>query len=251
MARQQGILKFKGNIGSFSMYKTQDGFQGREKSGIEPGRVLNDPAFQRTRENLAEFAQVAQSAKLLRVALRSALINIADNKVHQRLVSEMFNVLRTDSVHRRGERLVAAGNLELLKNFEFNSNSKLMTTYQGPFRTSIDRVTGKMTVALNSFSPQTFIAQLPGATHCTLIAAGAELDFASGEYAFDEATAEIALGPQTEPARTLTVDLTPGSTKSLFLTFGITFTQVVNGESYALKNGFYNGIAIVAVDNTI
>jgi hypothetical protein len=73
MARQQGILKFKGNIGSFSMYKTQDGFQGREKSGIEPGRVLNDPAFQRTRENLAEFAQVAQSAKLLRVALRSAL----------------------------------------------------------------------------------------------------------------------------------------------------------------------------------
>ena len=63
MARQQGILKFKGNIGSFSMYKTQDGFQGREKSGIEPGRVLNDPAFQRTRENLAEFAQVAQSAK--------------------------------------------------------------------------------------------------------------------------------------------------------------------------------------------
>jgi len=39
MARQQGILKFKGNIGSFSMYKTQDGFQGREKSGIEPGRI--------------------------------------------------------------------------------------------------------------------------------------------------------------------------------------------------------------------
>src|SRR5258706_10846942 len=137
MARQQGILKFKGNIGSFSMYKTQDGFQGREKSGIEPGRVLN------------------------------------------------------------------------------------------------------------------FIAQLPGATHCTLIAAGAELDFASGEYAFDEATAEIALGPQTEPARTLTVNTTPGSTKSLFLTFGITFTQIVNGESYALKNGFYNGMAIVAVDNTI
>src|SRR5258707_6786187 len=26
-------------IGSFSMYKTQDGFQGREKNAIEPGRV--------------------------------------------------------------------------------------------------------------------------------------------------------------------------------------------------------------------
>jgi hypothetical protein len=48
------------------MYKTQDGFQSREKSGIEPGRVLNDPAFQRTRETLAEFAQVVQSAKLKR-----------------------------------------------------------------------------------------------------------------------------------------------------------------------------------------
>ena len=71
MARQQGILKFKGNIGSFSMYKTQDGFQGREKSGIEPGRVLNDPAFQRTRENLAEFAQVdsISKAKQLRAYL--------------------------------------------------------------------------------------------------------------------------------------------------------------------------------------
>ncbi len=51
-------LKFKGNIGSFPMYKTQDGFQGREKRGIEPGRVLNDPAFQRTRENLAESARL-------------------------------------------------------------------------------------------------------------------------------------------------------------------------------------------------
>src|SRR6267378_2183173 len=64
MARQQGILKFKGNIGSFPMYKTQDGFQGREKSGIEPGRVLNDPAFQRTRENLSSRRWLkAQSRK--------------------------------------------------------------------------------------------------------------------------------------------------------------------------------------------
>src|SRR5260221_13090709 len=101
MARQQGILKFKGNIGSFSMYKTQDGFQGREKSGIEPGRVLNDPAIQRTRENLAGVAQVAPSAKLLRLALRSALINTVDMTVHRRVGSALVQLVMTDSASQR------------------------------------------------------------------------------------------------------------------------------------------------------
>src|SRR5260221_7591307 len=137
MARQQGILKFKGNIGSFSMYKTQDGFQGREKSGIEPGRVLNDPAFQRTRENLAEFAQVAQSAKLLPRCIPQCT---DQRRGQQGAPAAGVGDVQSPQDHRRGERLVPAGNLELLKNFEFNSNGKLMTTYQAPFSTSIDRV---------------------------------------------------------------------------------------------------------------
>ncbi len=50
MARQKGIIKLKGTIGDISFYKTTDGHLAREKGGVEKDRIMNDPAFQRTRE---------------------------------------------------------------------------------------------------------------------------------------------------------------------------------------------------------
>ena len=59
MARQKGIIKLKGSIGDVSFYKTKDGYLAREKSGVDKDRIKNDPAFQRTRENGAEFTHRA------------------------------------------------------------------------------------------------------------------------------------------------------------------------------------------------
>ena len=75
MARQRGIIKLQGQMGGVSFYKSQqDGFLAREKGGVDADRIKNDPNFERTRENGAEFGRAGAAGKLLRTALRALLI---------------------------------------------------------------------------------------------------------------------------------------------------------------------------------
>jgi hypothetical protein len=62
MARQASFLKMKGTLGGLTFYKSRDGHLIREKGGIERQRILNDPQFIRTRENMAEFGRAAQAS---------------------------------------------------------------------------------------------------------------------------------------------------------------------------------------------
>ena len=78
MARQVGILKLKGTIGDITFYKTKDGHMARQKGGIEKERFLNDPNFQRTRENAAEFGRAGKASKALCTAIRPVL-NLSPN----------------------------------------------------------------------------------------------------------------------------------------------------------------------------
>ena len=122
MAKQKGILPVKGTIGNLTFYKSQDGYLIREKGGIDAERIASDPAFQRTRENGAEFGRAGKAGKLLRNAVRTLSQNASDSKMISRLVREMTKVVKTDKVNPRGLRDVIDGEAELLEGFEFNSN---------------------------------------------------------------------------------------------------------------------------------
>jgi hypothetical protein len=71
MAKQKGIIKLEGTIGDITFYKSQDGYLAREKGGVPADRIANDPAFQRTRENGAEFGAAGKAGKVLRNAIRA------------------------------------------------------------------------------------------------------------------------------------------------------------------------------------
>ena len=115
MARQKGIIKLKGTLGGITFYKTsQDGHLAREKGGIEKSRIESDPAFQRTRENGAEFGRAGKAGKMLRTALRGLLINSADGRMVGRLTQQMVKVIQADAVNERGLRSVIDGEAELL-----------------------------------------------------------------------------------------------------------------------------------------
>jgi len=66
MAQQDGPIQIKGTVGNLTFYKSQDGFMVRGKGGIEASRIAKDPAFQRTRENGAEFGRAGKAGKILR-----------------------------------------------------------------------------------------------------------------------------------------------------------------------------------------
>jgi hypothetical protein len=248
MARQKGIIKLKGTIGDITFYKTQDGHLAREKGGIDASRIASDPAFQRTRENGSEFGRAGKAGKILRTALRALLLNSADGRMVSRLTQKMIQVIQADLVNDRGLRNIIDGEAELLSGFEFNIRGKLGTSLFAPYVATIDRVTGVIEVTMVSFIPSNMIAAPSGTTHFKIISAGAEVDFEVETFVVDNAeTAILPWDAVATSAITQTNNVTPASTKPLFLALGIEFYQQVNGKMYPLKNGAYNPLSLVKV----
>ena len=248
MARQNGIIKLKGTIGDITFYKTKDGHLAREKGGIDASRIKNDPAFQRTRENGSEFGRAGKAGKTLRIALRTLLLNSSDSRMVSRLTQSMVKVIQADTISERGLRNVIDGEAELLTGFEFNIRGKLGTSLFAPYTANIDRVSGEITVSIDSFIPANMIAAPGGTTHFKITSAGAEVDFEA--ETFVSSNSETAILPWDFTATAVinqTNNITPESTKPLFLALGIEFFQQVNGTMYPLKNGSFNPLALIQV----
>lgn len=248
MAQQKGIIKLDGTIGGITFYKSKDGYLAREKGGVSADKIANDPAFQRTRENGAEFGRAGKAGKILRTSLRALLQNASDSRMVSRLTKEMLKVVQADAVNPRGERNVIDGEAELLQGFEFNINGKLGTTLYAPFTAAIDRVSGALTVDIPAFVPIHMLAAPGGSTHYKIISAGVEIDFENETYVVDAQDTAIQPWDATATAAINLANAVPAaSTHPLFLVLGVEFYQEVNGQMYPLKNGAFNALALVKV----
>lgn len=249
MAKQKGIMKLEGTIGGITFYKSKDGYLAKEKSGVPADRIANDPVFQRTRENGAEFGRAGKAGKILRNALRALLQNTSDSRMVSRLTTEFIKVIQEDATNPRGERNVIDGEAEFLEGFDFNVNGKLGTTLYAPFTTVIDRVAGTLTANLPAFVPLNMIAAPGGTTHFKIISAGAEVDFENEVFVVDaKSTAILPWDAVATAVINLVNAVTANSAHPLFLALGIEFYQQVNGQMYPLKNGAYNALSLVKVN---
>ncbi|MFT3793751.1 hypothetical protein [Flavobacterium sp.] len=249
MAKQKGIFKVKGTLDDVTFYKSgQDGYLVRTKGGVPAARIASDPAFQRTRENNAEFARAGKASKMLRSALRGVMINSKDSRVTSRLTQDMMRVIKADAVNERGMRNVIDGEAELLTGFEFNINGKLSTTLFAPYVPTINRVSGELDVTLAPFVPVNMIIAPTGATHFKIVSAGAEIDFEAETYVMqNSSSAVLPIDATPTAAITQTNAVTTNSTKPLFLAVGLEFFQQVNNQMYPLKNGAFNPLSLVMV----
>jgi hypothetical protein len=248
MAKQKGIIPLKGTIGNITFYKSKDGFLAREKGTLDGKRIKADDAFQRTRENMQEFGKAGKAGKVLRNSIRTLLQNTSDSRMIARLTKELMKVVHADATNPRGMRNVIDGEAELLTGFEFNANSKLVTTLYAPFTTTINRVSGELIVNVAAFIPRNMVAAPAGATHFKITSAGAEIDFENETYvASIHSTAELPWNTTATAVINLVNPVTAASTKPLFLVVGIEFFQEVNGGMYSLKNGAFNSLALVKV----
>ena len=251
MARQKGLIKLKGTMGDITFYRTKDGYMAREKGGITAERMRTDPAFQRTRENMAEFGRAGKAGKFLRNSVQSLLRTAGDRLMVSRLTKEMVKVIQLDAVNPRGLRNVIDGEAELLQGFEFNIHGKLGTSFAAPFIIDLDRVTGNAHIDIASFIPLDSVIAPAGSTHFKLVSGASDINFETELYTSDKT--ESAILPvdnlPTVPIALHNV-LPPASANPLFLLFGINFYQEVNGTFYELKNGSYNALQLVKVSGT-
>ena len=251
MARQKGLIKLHGTMGDITFYRSKDGYMAREKGGVSAERIKNDPRFQRTRENGAEFGRAGKAGKLLRSSIQSLLRTAADNRMVGRLTKEFVKVIQMDATNPRGLRNVIDGEAELLEGFEFNIQGKLSTSLSAPYMPTIDRATGDMIVNIDPFIPAESLIAPSGSTHYKIVTASMDINFESSAYASE--TNETPVQPidteLTEPLQ-LSNNLNPDSTNPLFLVLGISFYQEVNGTFYEMKNGAHNALQIVKVSGT-
>ena len=249
MARQKSILKFEGRIGDLSFFKSQGGFQVRAKGGVSADRIRTDPRYARTRENAAEFGRAGASAKLLRTAIRSLIINAHDKTLVGRLTREMMRVVKSDVTSLRGERHVNAGELGLMNGFEFNSGALLNATFLSPYEVSFERATGNAVISIPGFVAGKMISAPTGATHFRLTMAVVALNFPENRYNTQITQgASLPLSNAALDAIELTVQLPGTDNQPVMVMLGIEFSQAVNGTEYSIQNGAHNALAVVLVD---
>lgn len=250
MAKQESFIKLKGKVGDLSFFKTKNGYQARVKGGVSADRIKNDPAYQRTRENNAEFAAVSSSAKNIRDVLRSMILVTHDPKMATRLSSRLFRMMKADTDSLRGERTVKASSFGILRDFDFNESAPLNNTLFVKAVPSIDRSTGIIELNLPEINPEVHLSKPKTATHFRFTA-GAALISANPEV--ESSSLVVALSGYESVKGTiapsvLTNTLPANAISPMLLVFGISFYQEVNGVYYSLNNGAYNTLCIVAVD---
>jgi hypothetical protein len=249
MARQKGIVKLKGTIGDYTFYKTKDGYLAREKGGIEKNRILNDPAFRRTRENGMEFGTAGKGGQLIRKAQRILMRQARDHRVTSRLLQILMRIIKSDPINARGKRTVEDGDMSLLREFDFNEKGKLNTVFFSGYTPAFDRATGVFDVSIDAFVPTDTIDAPKGTTHIQLVAGVCALDFRGRNFEENHTFSPIIPWDQTpQAALTLSPTIGGGSLLPVIQIIGVSFFQEVNAEMYPLRNGAFNALAIVEVD---
>jgi hypothetical protein len=258
MARQKGIMKYVGTIGDVRHFKIkgQSGYFAGMIGGPTDTQVKTAPEFERTRENMSEFAGCAKAGKSVRVALSEVLNGMTDPQVTGRLTSIMKKINLEDGTEARGVRKVEISTQRTyLYGFGFDKNVSFPSVVYVPYSltSSVDRLTSTLTTL--AVNPTNSINAPLGATHFRFInAIGVVSDFAfndsTGTYeptnpdlnelssstygaytplnaAYAGETIEAAL-----PAGTvMTSDI------SVLNCIGIEFYQEVNGNYYKFSSG--------------
>jgi hypothetical protein len=249
MAKQSGHLPIQGTVGELNYYKSADGtYRVRRRTSVNRDRLINDLAFARTRENMAEFTSAIKASKLLREGLKALTSRIGDKGLSRRLTSILMSIAKSDKLNVRGLRNVMDGDINRLKGFEFSATGGVSTTFTGDYFTVINRSTGKLEVSIPGFVPAEVIYAPAEATHFQLHAAALEINFETGNKVYDlQSTAKLPLGTTPVPATSLEPAVTPNSTAHLLLFFAIEFWMESNGLFYQTNNKVYNGVVIADV----
>lgn len=250
MAKLRSLIKMEGTMDDLTFYKGTDGFFVRTKGGVSRNRIMNDPAFARTRENGVEFGSIAGSGKLLRSALGPMLFKAKDSKLTSRLVKVMGQIKNLDTVNMRGARNVASGlnnsfSVALLEGFDFNARAGLSTVLNA--QVSVEVVDGS--ISISEFDPLQQMRAADGATHFSLRAGFLKVDFATAVYELTQ-SAEL-LFPLAPGLITpvLTPTSVPTATGIGFHVLLIEFFQEINGMKYLLNNGAFNVLNVVKMSS--
>lgn len=264
MARNNSFVKLDGTLDNLTFYRRNGENLVKTKSSISRARIMNDPKFKRTRENMREFGGAATASKSFRTAFAGNCQKFGDMHMGSRMTGVMKQIVN-GGTGIRGERdIMIASSLELIRGFEFNKmetfDSRFYRTTQLPV-VSANR--NSVTWELQPFMPDDSIRMPEGATHFSVVlAAGyvSDFEYNISEKAYKPTDPEFdgmsgsvfsdahELGDALTPVIELEVVLATGAvipdSISVMVGIGITFYQSINTQLYELASGSVMKVAV-------
>lgn len=248
MAKNSSLFKVEGTLDEVTFYKRNGLHFVKTKSKVSRDRILKDPSFARTRENMSEFGTAAQAGKLMRHSLGYLLERVQDSRMTGRLTGIMARVKQEDTVSDRGKRQVVIGintdtGKSFLNGFDFNQNAPLSLVLKHSY--SLDEVTGG--VSITELIPSKHVRFTEGATHVSFSCAALRVDFDKGDYLMQHSDEQVLpINNESQDVSIAPASL-PEGTGSLFYLLLIEFYQEFNGKLYSLNNGGFNVLHILSL----
>jgi len=256
MAKQNSFIKIKGSLGGLTFYEKDGKSLVRVTNGVDKKRIESDPAFKRTRENMAEFGASATIGKALRIGFASIIKTMAGTNIVGRIVKIMKRINSVGAGLRGQRNFEFLPNKVLLEGFEFNLTAPLDAIFYAPYDApSLDanRSIAKWTVP--DFNTDDFINAPEGATHFRLVLNTTvlsdykynaqlkafkpvnEVENETNGLAF---SGDIKLNGMVGADTVLTVDLgfsaALPNTVAVISAIGIIFYQEINAQLYELAS---------------
>jgi hypothetical protein len=178
MAKQTGPIPIEGTLGDLIFYKTVHGHLVRRKGNLNKERVMNDPAFERSRAAGSEFGRAGAASGLIRREIRTHCPFAGDGQTHARLSKLFGDIIRKDSEHPVGDRQVTSAQIAQLKQFEWIQDHPLSRSFWAQCGGSVTPE-GILQIRMPGFTPRTDLAWPLNATHAQLTAVCISADFAN------------------------------------------------------------------------
>jgi hypothetical protein len=172
MAKQNSVLKVKGNLDGVSYYERGNKLLARRAKGPSKQTIKTNPAFIRTRENMSEFGGAIAAGKSFRQAFPAALKSMADGRLSNRLTSLFKQMGNRDIISIRGKRsMLLSENRESMDKFEFNIKTRFTSVCTPAYNATVNANKNEGTIKIAAFDPSQHAVFPPGTDYCRLVQA--------------------------------------------------------------------------------
>lgn len=264
MKKQIGLIKVQGTLDGVTFYQSDGENRVRMAKGPSKERIMTDPAFKRTRENISEFTGSTKAGKACREALLSTL-RIADRQITARI----FKAVR--KIHGKGKGVRGQRTIDIsaykkeLEGIEINRVASFGAVFKIDYRNEITADRNASTVTTETFVPAESLYPEKGVTHFRLVhSIGTVSDYGYNKETSQFEPREAGLNmlsaisyseyypvDATDPVIIFLQAVLPDSpaltaSVSLLGALGIIFYQEIDGVYYPMKQG--NAMQIIAVN---
>jgi hypothetical protein len=170
MSKQTSLVTFTGKMGGISFFQRRNGeYAARKSGGPKKERILTDPAFERTRENMSEFGGLAMAVGSLSRVF-SPVKNLRDTGLRGRASKLFRTMMRFDVDHVRGKRpiLVSQYGNELL-DLEINEKSAFKSSFGAKYVTTNAADRKLVTTNIALLKVRSMVSAPKDATHFQLV----------------------------------------------------------------------------------